>query len=136
MAGRGIEYTSPQPSGVEMSESLIRVMYVSRAHRRMTKGELTDLLAGARLRNEKHGITPQSVKRAVQESLHQYLAGAKQADKLTTSLVAEDEVVYNAVEVIREMEAEMAEAATKLEFEKAAHLRDQIKELRKRAGME
>jgi excinuclease ABC subunit B len=86
--------------------------------------------------NEKHGITPQSVKRAVQASLHQYLAGAKKADKLTSSLVAEDDVVYNAVEVIREMEAEMAEAATKLEFEKAAHLRDQIKELRKRAGME
>ena len=85
--------------------------------------------------NEKHGITPQSVKRAVQESLHQYLAGAKKADKLTSSLVAEDEIVYNAVEVIREMEAEMAEAATKLEFEKAAHLRDQIKELKDRAGL-
>jgi excinuclease ABC subunit B len=39
------------------------------------------------------------------------------------------------VEVIREMEAEMQEAATKLEFEKAAHLRDQVKQLKGRVGM-
>jgi excinuclease UvrABC nuclease subunit len=30
----------------------------------------------------------------------------------------------------------MQKASAKLEFEKAAHLRDQIKELKKRAGME
>jgi hypothetical protein len=34
-----------------------RVMYVSRARHRMTHGELTDLLLGARRRNEEHGIT-------------------------------------------------------------------------------
>jgi excinuclease ABC subunit B len=34
------------------------------------------------------------------------------------------------------MEEEMQKASAKLEFEKAAHLRDQIKELKKRAGME
>ena len=32
-------------------------------------------------------------------------------------------------------EAEMQEAAAKLEFEKAAHLRDQMKQLKERAGM-
>ena len=55
---------------------------------------------------------------------------------MNASLVAEDEMVYNAVEVIREMEEEMQKASAKLEFEKAAHLRDQIKELKKRAGLE
>ena len=35
-----------------------------------------------------------------------------------------------------ELESEMQEAAAKLEFERAAHLRDQIKELKKRAGLE
>ena len=109
----------------DVTDSIQRVLDVT-AHRRERQ----------MAHNEEHGITPQSVKRAVQESLHQYLAEAKQADKINTSLVAEDETVYNAVVVIREMEAEMAEAATKLEFEKAAHLRDQIKELKKRAGME
>ncbi|MDB4541650.1 UvrB/UvrC motif-containing protein, partial [Akkermansiaceae bacterium] len=48
----------------------------------------------------------------------------------------EDEMVYNAVEVIREMEEDMQKASSRLEFEKAAHLRDQIKELKKRAGIE
>lgn len=40
-----------------MSENLERIMYLSRARHRMTKGELADLLAGARIRNEQHGIS-------------------------------------------------------------------------------
>lgn len=40
-----------------MSEPLVRVMYISKATRRMTQGELADLLAGARLRNRAHEIT-------------------------------------------------------------------------------
>ena len=38
-------------------------------------------------------------------------------------------------ETIRELEQEMAEAASKLEYERAALLRDQIRELKKRAGL-
>ena len=34
------------------------------------------------------------------------------------------------------MTVEMQKASAKLEFEKAAHLRDQIKELKQRAGIE
>ena len=40
-----------------MVEKLKRVMYLSRARHRMSHGELADLLAGARLRNEERGIT-------------------------------------------------------------------------------
>lgn len=40
-----------------MTQPLVRIFYVSRARHRMTHGELADLLAGARLRNERHGIT-------------------------------------------------------------------------------
>ncbi|MDB4412329.1 excinuclease ABC subunit UvrB [Akkermansiaceae bacterium] len=86
--------------------------------------------------NEKYGIKPQSVVRAVQKSLHERGKGTAEGDKLNQSMVAEDEMVYNAVEVIREMEDEMQKASSRLEFEKAAHLRDQIKELKKRAGIE
>ena len=86
--------------------------------------------------NAKHGITPTSVKRAVQKSLHDRGVTSKIGQEMNASLVAEDEMVYNAVEVIREMEEEMQKASAKLEFEKAAHLRDQIKELKKRAGLE
>jgi len=86
--------------------------------------------------NMEHGITPKSVKRAVQKSLHDREASYQAAKDVNTSLVAENEMVFNAVEVIHEMEDEMQKASAKLEFEKAAHLRDQIKELKKRAGME
>lgn len=86
--------------------------------------------------NDKHGITPQSVKRAVQKSLHDRESSHQAAKDVNTSLVAENEMVFNAVEVIREMEDEMQKASAKLEFEKAAHLRDQIKELKSRAGIE
>ncbi|MDA7914083.1 excinuclease ABC subunit UvrB, partial [Akkermansiaceae bacterium] len=84
--------------------------------------------------NEEHGITPKSVKRAVQKSLHDRGASHQAAKEVNTSLVAEDEMIFNAVEVIREMKDEMQKASAKLEFEKAAHLRDQIKELKQRAG--
>ncbi|MFP6866984.1 MAG: excinuclease ABC subunit UvrB [Roseibacillus sp.] len=86
--------------------------------------------------NEKHNITPQSVVRAVQKSLHQYQDDRSAAEKLNSSLVAEDASVYDAVNVLMELEGEMQEAAAKLEFERAAHLRDQIRELKKRAGLE
>ncbi|MGC6581051.1 MAG: excinuclease ABC subunit UvrB [Akkermansiaceae bacterium] len=86
--------------------------------------------------NERHGIEPKSVVRAVQKSLHDRGEGTAEAQKLNQSMVSDDEMVFNAVEVIREMEEEMQKASAKLEFEKAAHLRDQIAELRKRAGLE
>jgi excinuclease ABC subunit B len=74
--------------------------------------------------NQAHGITPRSVKRGVQASLHVY-DGAQRDD---TPAVAEgaDDVAA----VIAELEEEMQEAANKLEFERAALLRDQINSLK------
>ncbi len=81
--------------------------------------------------NEKHGITPQTVQRAVQESL-QVLGKAKDLEE---SIVREGGGDFAITETIRELEQEMAEAASKLEYERAALLRDQIRELKKRAGL-
>ena len=86
--------------------------------------------------NEEHNITPHSVVRAVQQSLQQYQDDRSRAEKLNRSLVAEEASVYDAVNVLSELEGEMQEAAGKLEFERAAHLRDQIKQLKKRAGLD
>ncbi len=80
--------------------------------------------------NTAHGITPQSVKRALQHSLHTHEHAKEQADKLNSSLVAEDATVYDKLRVIAELEEEMREASSRLEFERAAHLRDQIKVLK------
>ncbi|MFM2169677.1 MAG: hypothetical protein RIS79_4048, partial [Verrucomicrobiota bacterium] len=78
--------------------------------------------------NEKHGITPQTVRRAVQESLH-ILGKAREVEE---SVVREGGGDFAVTETIRELEQEMAEAAMKLEYERAALLRDQIRELKKR----
>ena len=80
--------------------------------------------------NEAHGITPQSVKRALQHSLHTHENAKEHADKLNSSLVADDMGTYDKVRVIAELEVEMREASSRLEFERAAHLRDQISALK------
>ena len=82
--------------------------------------------------NEKHGITPQTVKRAVQASLHVLLKG-KQVE---SSVIQEAGGDFSTSELLRELEEEMQVAATNLEFEKAALLRDQISEVKKGAGID
>ena len=74
--------------------------------------------------NQEHGITPRSVKRGVQASLHVY-DGTKREDELAVAESAGDVAA-----VIAELEEEMQEAANKLEFERAALLRDQINSLK------
>jgi excinuclease ABC subunit B len=81
--------------------------------------------------NELHGITPQTVKRAVQESLHSF----QSARQIEEGIVREEAGGYAVTEILRELEAEMADAASKLEYERAALLRDQIRELKKQAGL-
>jgi excinuclease ABC subunit B len=81
--------------------------------------------------NEEHGITPTSVKRAVQESLHVILKGRE----VEQGIVKETPADFDLHEVIRELEQEMASAAASLEYEKAALLRDQILELKNGSGV-
>jgi excinuclease ABC subunit B len=74
--------------------------------------------------NEAHGITPRSVTRSAQSSLHGYdNAGDKEAAAVAESV---DDVAA----VIAELEEEMQAAADRLEFERAALLRDQINALK------
>lgn len=75
--------------------------------------------------NKRHDITPKTVKRAIQQSLHVY-DEAKETEAAVMSEAGED---YDVGEVVRTLEAEMLEAANKLEFERAALLRDQIASL-------
>ena len=79
--------------------------------------------------NEQHGIVPKTITREIQEGLqssYQY----EQKDPITKE-VSEDEAVSK--EVIAELEVSMLEAAQKLNFEKAALLRDQIDLLKNKA---
>jgi len=76
--------------------------------------------------NQEHNITPKSVKRELQLSL----AELTQAREVEASVVREAPGGYRTAELLRELEAEMLEAAEDLQFEKAAILRDQIAELK------
>ncbi|HQL20864.1 MAG TPA: excinuclease ABC subunit UvrB [Opitutaceae bacterium] len=77
--------------------------------------------------NEAHGITPRSVRRSAQSSLHTYDGtGNDPAESLVVAETSGDDVA----KVIAELENEMTEAAEQLEFERAALLRDQIQALR------
>ena len=81
--------------------------------------------------NEKHGITPQTVRRAVQESLHTILRGRE----IAASVIQESGGDFNLTELLRELEDEMQQASANLEFERAALLRDQIMEVKSGTGL-
>ncbi len=81
--------------------------------------------------NEKHRITPQTVRRAVQESLHTIFRGRE----VESSVIREAGGDFNLTELLRELEQEMQEASANLEFERAALLRDQIMEVKSGTGL-
>lgn len=76
--------------------------------------------------NEKHGITPTSVKRGDQTSLHVPDDDQEKDELAVAELGGKDEVQ----KIIAELENEMIEASNALEFERAAILRDQIEALK------
>ena len=79
--------------------------------------------------NEENGITPESIRKAI----HNILGSVYEADYVTVPVAAEPAVPYESYEEIPEiivrLKREMQEAAKDLEFEKAAELRDRIREL-------
>jgi len=84
--------------------------------------------------NAAHGITPETVRRALDELLGTPIA----ADYSTVPLEEEEaEEVFEDLEALEaevaQLEAEMRRAAERLDFETAAELRDRIRYLRERA---
>jgi excinuclease ABC subunit B len=77
--------------------------------------------------NVKHGIIPRSVERPVDDSLRMYGGGSQ--DSSEELMVAESATNEDLQTLVETMRTEMTEAAGKLEFERAAMLRDQIKRL-------
>lgn len=72
--------------------------------------------------NEEHGITPQTIKKAIRETIK-----ASMVDEIQTEYKLEKGTDLQ--EVIAKLTDEMLKHASEMEFEKAAELRDKIKEL-------
>jgi excinuclease ABC subunit B len=83
--------------------------------------------------NERYGITPQSVRKAITSPL----VKTYEADYVDVPLVAEGQEEYlsaqELTERIEQTKKEMKQAAAALEFEQAATLRDQLHALEQRA---
>jgi excinuclease ABC subunit B len=82
------------------------------------------------LYNQEHDITPRSVVRAVEESLAVYQNTRKRAEMVLNETGGN----FDVTETLRSLQEEMLEASNNLEFEKAALLRDQIRELKSNFG--
>ena len=80
--------------------------------------------------NKKHNITPRTIKKAIKDIMK-----VKSVELKVKSLLELDtagEKGKSVEEIIKEKEKEMKEAAKNLQFELAALLRDEVKELKKR----
>jgi excinuclease ABC subunit B len=80
--------------------------------------------------NRQHQITPRSVSRPVEASLSSVAHGRAQQN--AAAMVIQDAGGnFDLTEALRQLQEEMVEAANELLFEKAALLRDQIRELQR-----
>ncbi len=80
--------------------------------------------------NQKHGITPQTIKSHISDVLHSIYE--RDYVDLPGEVVINQKKITpeQAPQMIEKLKKEMKQAVTQLEFERAAELRDQIKQLR------
>jgi len=114
VAGRVIMYAD------QITESIRACLEVTRRRRELQ----------ARY-NEAHGITPESVRTEIRN----ILGSVDEADYVTVQTVSEAAAAYATEKelpvMIRALKEEMKKAAKELEFERAAELRDRVRELSK-----
>ncbi len=76
--------------------------------------------------NEEHGITPETVRTAINNFIEEEI----EAHKLAHEVAGQQADNYVTEEYIEELHAEMLEAASRMEFERAAEIRDRIAKLK------
>jgi excinuclease ABC subunit B len=81
--------------------------------------------------NEQNGITPTSIQKAIRRGIEEEIA-ARKVERESAGITNEEQFVTE--EFIHELETEMLQAAEKLDFERAAQLRDRIHQLKKKIG--
>jgi excinuclease ABC subunit B len=86
--------------------------------------------------NESHGITPMGIRKAIRDITERVRAVAKAHEETAHVTSAADLPRDELYRLIKDLEAQMKEAARALEFERAALLRDQVIELRRTLAVE
>ena len=81
--------------------------------------------------NKEHGITPETIKKAIFAGIESEAAAHAEAN---AKVGLTDETQYITEEYISELEAEMYAAAEAMEFERAAVIRDRIEQMRDQIG--
>jgi len=76
--------------------------------------------------NQEHNITPETIKKEIRNSLAEQIKARRTAQQA----IQLREHEYDKVELTNQIEREMLEAAEALDFERAAFLRDQLRELK------
>ena len=101
---------------------------------RSMKGALRETARRRKLQmvfNQKHGIVPQTIVKEIHDIKEQIEEAKVKEIKQLKEFLPKEEVP----DIIRALEEEMQVASTALEFEKAAEIRDRIKELKKAFGL-
>ncbi|WP_373278561.1 excinuclease ABC subunit UvrB [Alicyclobacillus shizuokensis] len=84
--------------------------------------------------NEAHGITPQTIQKAVRDVIEATRAAEEKAEYVSVIEQAQKMSPRDRKSLIQKLEREMKQAAKELQFERAAELRDMIVELSESAS--
>jgi excinuclease ABC subunit B len=79
--------------------------------------------------NAEHGITPKTVQKAIKDGIEIYAAEQEKAEEIVRFAVRETKEEYEIKGRIEELHKRMIIEAKHLNFEKAAAIRDTIREL-------
>ena len=82
--------------------------------------------------NKEHGITPQTVKKQIQDILEHQKEEAEETARITVDTLKKTTNLFDKKQrekLLKALKQEMEECAERLEYEQAAAIRDKIKEI-------
>jgi len=103
------------------------ILYADEVTQSMQKAmDETERRRGVQLEhNKENNITPQTIRKGIRKGIEDEIV----SKSVARQMVKEDEAEYVTQEYIRELEEEMLQAASELNFEKAAEIRDRVLKL-------
>lgn len=81
--------------------------------------------------NQKHGVTPQSIQKEIRTGIERW----KSAEEMVAEVVGEEKQEYELKSYLAFLKRRMEQAAHALEFDKAAHYRDEIRRIEAKEGI-